>query len=55
MTASIIIAGTLVCFGIVLLAIYFLSEAHMVVVLGLGVMCVIVGAFLCADLSTRRD
>jgi hypothetical protein len=55
MSVSIIIAGTLVCFGLVLLVIYFLSGAHMMVVLALGVMCVIVGAFLCADLFTRRD
>ena len=55
MNLSIIIAGILVCFGLVLLAIYFLSEAHMVVVLALGVMSVTMGAFLCADLFTRRD
>jgi hypothetical protein len=55
MTASIIIAGILVCFGIVLLAVYFLSGAHMVVVLALGVMSMIMGTFLCADVFTRRD
>ena len=55
MTVSIIIAGILVCFGLILLAIYFFSEAHMVVILALGVMSVIMGAFLCADVFTRRD
>jgi uncharacterized membrane protein len=55
MTVSIILAGILFCFGLILLAIYFFSEAHMVVVLGLGVMCVTMGVFLCNDLFTRRD
>jgi hypothetical protein len=55
MTLSIILAGTLVCFGLILLAIYFLSEARIVVILGLGVMCLTVGAFLWSDLFTRRD
>jgi len=50
-----IILGILVCFGIVLLAIYFLSEAHTVVVLGLGVMTMMMGVFLCADLFARWD
>jgi hypothetical protein len=51
----IILGGTLFCFGLILLAIYFLSEAHMVMVLGLGVMCVTLGFFLCNDLFVRRD
>jgi hypothetical protein len=55
MILSIILAGTLFCFGLILLAIYFLSEAHMMVVLALGVMCVTMGAFLYSDLFTRRD
>ena len=55
MTVSIILAGALVCFGLILLAIYFFSEPHTVMVLGLGVMCLTVGAFLCSDLFTRRD
>jgi hypothetical protein len=55
MTVSIVLAGTLICFGLVLLAIYFLSEAPLVVILGLGVMSVTMGAFLYADLFTRRD
>jgi hypothetical protein len=55
MNLSIIFAGILVCFGFMLLAIYFLSEAHMVVVLALGVMSMMMGAFLCADVFTRRN
>ena len=45
--------GVLVCFVVVLLAIYFLSEAHIVIVLALGVMSMMMGVFLCADLFAR--
>jgi hypothetical protein len=51
----IVLGGALFCFGLILLAIYFLSEAHAVVVLGLGIMCVTIGFFLCNDLFARRD
>jgi hypothetical protein len=33
----IILGGTIFCFGLILLAIYFFSEAHAVIVLGLGI------------------
>jgi uncharacterized membrane protein HdeD (DUF308 family) len=55
MTASITFGGTLFCFGRILLAIYFFSEAHTVMVLGLGIMCVTMGVFLCNDLFAHRD
>jgi hypothetical protein len=53
--STIILGGTLFCFGLILLAIYFFSEAHTVIVLGLGIMCVTLGFFLCNDLFVRRD
>jgi hypothetical protein len=51
----IILGGILFCSGLILLAIYFFSEAHTVMALGLGIMCVTMGFFLCNDLFARRD